>query len=309
MKPSRRVTVVASLFLVACLCGSVTLLSNLDRVRPQATLEEVLYVPSPKVLKRLSLGYDGLLADIYWTRAVQYFGGKHHAGASRYDLLAPLLQITTGLDPHLIVAYEFGGNFLAPSRPEGAGEPQKAIDLAEYGIRNNPNEWRLYYNLGFIYYMELKDYAKAAEGFRRGSTVPNAHPFLKVLAATMAQRGGDAQMARMMWTATYETVPEKMTRANAAAHLRALQVDEDIGILQGMVAKYQLAAGGPPASFRDLIRAGMLRAVPSDPLGNPYVLTPDGRVEVREPDKLPFIRLGKPLGYVEPASPKILPSD
>ena len=30
---------------------------------------------SPKAVKRLSLGYDGLLADIYWTRAVQYFGG------------------------------------------------------------------------------------------------------------------------------------------------------------------------------------------------------------------------------------------
>ena len=29
----------------------------------------------------MSLGYDGLLADIYWTRAVQYFGSKHHEGS------------------------------------------------------------------------------------------------------------------------------------------------------------------------------------------------------------------------------------
>jgi hypothetical protein len=61
-----------------------------------ATLEEVLYLSSPKVLKRASLGYDGLLADIYWTRAVQYFGFRHHNFASdSYNLLAPLLEITT----------------------------------------------------------------------------------------------------------------------------------------------------------------------------------------------------------------------
>ena len=58
-----------------------------------------------------------------WTRAVQYFGNKHHDGARRYDLLAPLLEITTGLDPHLLVAYEYGTNFLAPKPPGGGGMP------------------------------------------------------------------------------------------------------------------------------------------------------------------------------------------
>ena len=95
MSGSRRVTVVFSVLLVVCLAGSVLLLRRLDQIRTGATLEEVLYISSPKALKRMSLGYDGLLADIYWTRAVQYFGNKHHDGAQRYDLLAPLLEITT----------------------------------------------------------------------------------------------------------------------------------------------------------------------------------------------------------------------
>src|SRR5208337_3442110 len=111
MKPSPRITVIASLLLVFCLGGSALLMRKIDRIRTGATLEEVLYVPSPKVLKRLSLGYDGLLADVYWTRAVQYFGKKHSEGAMKYALLAPLLEITTTLDPHLVVAYEFGTNF------------------------------------------------------------------------------------------------------------------------------------------------------------------------------------------------------
>src|SRR4029077_16637007 len=200
MTGSQRVTVVFSLLLTLSLAGSVLLLRRMDQVRTGATLQDVLYISSPKALKKMSLGYDGLLADIYWTRAVQYFGNRHHDGARRYDLLAPLLEITTALDPHLLVAYEYGANFLAPKSPAGGGMPERAIELEEFGIRNNPDEWRLYYNEGFIRYMELKDYAGAAEVFASGSRVPYAHPFLAILAGKMAEHAGDQQMARMMWS-------------------------------------------------------------------------------------------------------------
>lgn len=309
MSRSRQVTVVFSVLLAVCLGGSVLLLRRLDQARKGATLEEVLYISSPKALKRMSLGYDGLLADIYWTRAVQYFGNRHHDGAQRYDLLAPLLEITTGLDPHLLVAYEYGTNFLAPKPPGGGGMPERAIQLEEFGIRNNPDEWRLYYNEGFIRYMELKDYAGAAEVFSRGSRVPNAHPFLALLAARMAEHAGDQQMARMMWSTTYQTSKDKNVRANAAAHLRALQVDEDVTTLEALAGRYQQQTGRFPAGFGELEAAGLLRGTPRDPLGHPYRLTPDGRVELVTPDDFPFIQKGTPPGYVAPLAPKFLPSD
>src|ERR1700737_1861922 len=298
MKASRRVTLGFSLLLVVGMATSVLLLRGLDKVRRNATLEEVLYISSPKALKKLSLGYDGLLADIYWTRAVQYFGSKHHEGARRYDLLAPLLEITTVLDPHLLVAYEYGANFLAPAAPSGGGMPERAIQLEEYGIRNNPNEWRLYYNNGFIHYMELKDYAGAAEAFARGARVPNAHPFLALMAARMAEHAGDLQMARLMWSTTYESTKDSSVRANAAAHLRALQVDEDVTILEAAAERYRQMTGRLPAGFSDFEAAGLIRGTPTDPLGHPYMLMPDGRVEVRVPDDLPFIQKGTPPNYV-----------
>lgn len=308
MKPNRSITAIASVLLIACTAASVAVLRYVDQSRSTATLDEVLYIPSPKIVKRLSLGYDGLLADVYWTRAVQYFGSKHHADAHQYQLLAPLLEITTALDPHLTVAYEFGANFLAPPPPKGAGLPQRAIQLAEFGIRNNPNEWKLYYNLGFIYYMELKDYAKAADAFAKGSQVPNAHPFLRIMAAQMAQHGGELQMARMIWTTELETTQDPAIRANARAHLRALQVDQDVPVLEKLVSLYQERTGHFPSSFSELEAAGMLTAIPLDPLGHPYKLTADGRVEVRDPDHLPFIEKGTPPGYIAPP-PKFLPSD
>jgi hypothetical protein len=309
MKASSKVTVAFSLLLLGSVAGSVLLLRHVDELRTSATRDEVLYISSPSALKKMSLGYDGLLADIYWTRAVQYFGSKHHEGSHNFDLLAPLLEIVTTLDPHLLVAYEYGANFLAPKPPDGGGMPERAIDLQEFGIRNNPDEWRLYYNEGFIRYMDLQDYAGAAEVFARGSRVPNAHPFLAVLAGKMAEHAGDQQMARMMWSATYQTSKDPDVRANAAAHLRALQVDEDVTNLETLTHRYQQQAGRFPSSFSELQAAGLIRGVLVDPLGTPYKLMPDGRVEVSVPHSLPFIKKGTPPGYVAPLAPKFLPAD
>jgi tetratricopeptide (TPR) repeat protein len=296
MKPAHRTSVTAALLLVASLTGAVTMQRRVEALRPAATLEEVLYVSSPRLLKYMSLGYEGLLANIYWTRAVQYFGSKHmhQVETTHYNLLAPLLDITTSLDPHLTVAYEFGANFLSPKPPNGAGQPDKAVALVEKGIAANPDQWRLYYALGFVQYMDKHDFRAAAEAFDRGSRVPDAHPWLRILAAQMAQRGGDVQTARMLWSATYETSKDKMIRENAVSHLRALQVDEDITLLEKVVSEYQKRTGRQPGGFRELISAGWLRDTPLDPMGNPYVLSADGRVLVRHPDQFPFIQKGLP---------------
>ncbi len=303
MKHRAVVTVTLATTLVVCLTGAVLLLGRIDRMRAGVTLEEVLYLPSPKVLKRMSLGYNGLLADVYWTRAVQYFGGKHRQKSMRYDLLAPLLDITTELDPHLLVAYRFGSIFLAQRPPEGAGMPDKAADLVERGIRANPNTWQLYYDLGFLQYMELHNPAAAAEAFQRGMRVPGTHPFLKVLAAAMAEQAGQAETARMLWTITYENTEDAMIRANALKHLRALRVDDDVARLEAIVQQYAARTGRQPATFMELVENGYLRRIPVDPLGHVYKLAPGGRVEVEEPDALPFITKGLPPGTVPALAP------
>ena len=300
MNERRRTTVVFSALLVLSLAGSALMLGRVDSLRAGATLEEVLYVTSPQTLKRMSLGYDGLLADIYWTRTVQYFGRKHYVRSRRYDLLVPLLEITTTLDPHLIPAYEFGSIFVAQQPPEGAGQPDTAVALVERGIRENPTEWRLYYHLGFIHFLERKDYKAAAEAFERGSQVPGAHPWLRLMAAAMAQYGGDTRTARFLWLKIYESTDDALIRSNAVKRLRALEVDDVVPQLEAIVQLYQQRTGHLPASFIEMVSAGYLRALPRDPLGYPYKLMPDGRVEVQSPDDLPFITKGLPAGQ-EPA--------
>jgi hypothetical protein len=302
MMRSSKISAVAGSFLVASLLLSVVTLRAVDRVRGEATLEEVLYISSAKTVKRLSLGYDGLMADLYWTRVVQYFGGKHKAKSKQYRLLKPLLDITTTLDPHLIIAYQFGSTFLAQQPPQGAGDPQGAAELIEKGIRENPSQWRLYYTLGFINWIELHNPQAASEAFQKGSRIPGAMVWMKVMAAKLAQEADNPETARYLWTNIYENSTDKMLKQNALRHLVALRVDDDVTFLQSYVERYRQQYGHYPASLQELQSAGWIRRLPLDPLGDPYEIR-NGRIEVSHPDELPFITKGLPPGYEASGAP------
>jgi hypothetical protein len=307
MSATRRVNLVAIAVLSFSLAGAMATLYAIDRTPRESIAQEALYVRSSNVLRRSSLGYTGLLADIYWTRAVQYFGTQHHIGSSDFRLLAPLLEVTTELDPRLLPAYQFGADFLAPKPPNGAGLPGSALALMKYGIAHNPEYWRLYYNLGFLYYTEFKDYAKAADAFAQGAQLPVTNQFMPILAARMAQHAGEFDTARMLWFTAYQNTKDPLVKDNAVQHLRALQVDEDVTRLEQVVQKFREKTGRLPLSMGDLDRAGSIHGTPVDPTGRPYKLMPDGRIEVQDPQSLYFITKGLPPGAEPPQPPLVMP--
>jgi hypothetical protein len=120
---------------------------------------------------------------------------------------------------------------------------------------------------------------------------------LKVLAAQMAQHGGEYQTARMLWTATYKTARDKQIRQNAAEHLRDLKVDEDVTNLQAALTRFGEKTGRLPSSIYELARAEGLPGVPVDPSGKPYKLDERGRIVVQQPDDFPLATKGLPPGY------------
>ncbi len=303
MKSRKLTTIVATACIVISMTACALLLPKIDRNLPREISDDQVYFTSVNMMKRASLGFEGLMACIYWTRTVQYFGHRHYSREHSYNELAPLLEITTALDPKLYPAYQFGATFLAPAPPNGAGQPERAIRLMEYGIQHNPDNWNLYYNLGFVYYTELKDYQHAAEIFARGSQIPNAHPFMKILAAQMAQHAQDFATARLLWSAAYQSTKEENIRQNALEHLRAIQVDEDVTNLQNAVTRFTEANGRTPTSLWEVVAAEHLSGIPVDPDGSPYELAIDGQVLVSNPDDFPFITKGTPPGYT-PGPPK-----
>jgi hypothetical protein len=214
--------------LIATFFIQLPLRRALDRARQNpGRTPEVLYISSGRLLRRLSLGFNGLLADIYWTRAVQYYGRQRLSGHPDFRLLGPLLGVTTALDPRLLVAYRFGAVFLAGRPPGGAGKPEEAMQLLRRGIVANPAYWRLWEDLGFIEYWDLHDYAAAARIFSTGSERPGAELWMKTLAASVAAKGGEIRTSELLWIQIYRTAGNEVIRRSALAHLAALEAHEE----------------------------------------------------------------------------------
>ena len=281
MKPSKTGRSVWTLALVLA-CGWAILVPAqmaLDRrLAPYRETPELLWIPSGNVLRSLSLGHNGLLADLYWTRVVQYFGARRLQRRTEFPLLAPLLDITVTLDPQLLVAYKFGAVFLSAPSSYGAAEPQKAIALLRRGIQANPEEWRLWHDLGFIYYWDLKNYKAASEAYREGSRHPDAAPWMQVMAAVIEEKGGNRETSRFLWTEIHNSAEDELIRKNSLMHLETLRALDDIEELERLAVRFRERTGRWPQSFQEMIAEGLLQAIPADPQQYPYQLQPGGRI-------------------------------
>jgi hypothetical protein len=256
-----------------------------------------LLLRSGPTVKLMSLEYAPLLADIYWTRVIQYYGRKHAQQDADVQLLWPLLDITTTLDPQLIIAYRFGYTFLSEPPPYGAGRSDLAEQLLRRGIHENPDQWRLYEDLGFLYYYSFKNYPKASAAFLEGSKNPSAELFMKVLAAKILEQGDNRETSAFLWQEVYNSAKNKDIRNNAMTHLQLLHAQADCEQLDLLAAQYKNRTGRDPESSRDLINAGLLKGVPVDPLGIPYIFNTDGKAQL-SPESALFkksARYQKPL--------------
>lgn len=279
---SARIVVV----LAAALAGSVLLRDPVDRAAAASAGESVVYVHSGETLRRFSFGYEGLLADLYWTRAVQYFGRQRLAGQGHFEQLGALLRTTVALDPQLLIAYRFGAIFLAEKPPAGAGQPEQALALIRRGIATNPGYWRLWQDLGFVYYWDLKDYKHAAGAFETGSRQPGADVWMKTLAASVAAQGGELNTSRLLWTQVLREAGNETIRRGAIEHLAAIQATEDLLAIDRALAMFQQRSGRRASDLSELVRAGILNEVPTDPGGTRYVLGPDGKATLGAGSKI-----------------------
>jgi tetratricopeptide (TPR) repeat protein len=236
-----------------------------------------LVLRSGKLVKAMSLEYTPLMADLYWTRVVQYYGDKRTHKDPNFELLWPLLDLTTTLDPNLLVAYRFGSTFLSEPSPRGAGHPEQGIALLERGIKANPEYWRFYEDLGFIYYFELKDYAKASAAFAEGSKHPDAQIWMKIMAAKIAAEGESLQTSIFLWSEVYQTTKDPQVKENALTHLQLLRAEQDCKQLDTLAGEFEKRTGKQPTRLSELVQAGLLPRLPVDPLGYPYVFGPDGK--------------------------------
>jgi len=156
--------------------------------------EELLYYPSGFMARQATLGYETAAADVAWLRGIQYYG-EHRLSDQKYDMIGHVMRIVTDLDPRFIQPYVFGGFVLA----QELKQPERGLELLERGMRENPDNWTLAFETGFLYYVCLHDYATAGRYFTRAARMPGHESYVERFAAFANQRAGNTGTAVLLW--------------------------------------------------------------------------------------------------------------
>ena len=284
MNNERLKSISLTLVVVVGLAVAVLLIRWTDRLRPPVdpnAVDDRLYL-NDKTARRMSLGFNGLAADWYWMRSLQYVGKKiiNYQSDIRLDdlsaldmkVLAPMLETATTLDPEFIEPYEYAAIVLP------AIDVQQAIRLTEKGINANPNAWRLYHQLGYIYWRQGQ-YQLASETYSRGAQIPGAPAWMEAMKAKLLSDGGSRSTAREIYTRMFEQSTDDQVKEMARKHLLRLDSLDQRDGLQKLFTAYKTRTGKCPDSWREL--TPVFRAVgipmdqsgaPLDPSGAPYIL-------------------------------------
>src|SRR4051812_35174297 len=296
-------TAILIIIVVLGLTVAVGLVKSMDSHRAMTARElgdEPLYV-NPKTARRLSLGFNGLAADWYWMRSLQYVGGKIVAfedahqnldmilGDLDLHLLPQLLRTTTALDPQFIAPYEYGAMIL----PEFNSDD--AISLLNEGIAANPTNWRLYQHLGYVYW-QRHDYYKASEIYSAGAKIPGAPPWMAALGARMNAEGGSRAAAREMYRHLYDSTSDQAVKDMVTKQIMRLDSVDQREMIERILRNYSNRNGRCASSWREITQA--LRAAqitvdsatgsPLDPSNTPYrLMEKECSVDLDEKTKVP----------------------
>ncbi|HQZ16770.1 MAG TPA: hypothetical protein PLD86_07845 [Vicinamibacteria bacterium] len=219
---------------------------------------DVSSVWTGRVVKALSLGFSDLLADLYWMRAIQYYGTQKIAGTG-FANLSPLLETAAELDHRFSIVYRYGAVFLSEQSPIGAGQPEMGVALLAKGADRNPGDWRLRQEQGLFTFFYLNDSVRGAEILQQASRIPGAPDWMAALAAQILSRGGELEAALNMWLIIREQSEPGILRDNAGDQIKIVRSRILARDMTEAIKAHRERTGETPPTLAALRRAGVIR--------------------------------------------------
>ncbi|MFP4499747.1 MAG: tetratricopeptide repeat protein [Candidatus Hydrogenedentota bacterium] len=193
-------------------------------------------------LFNLFFGFRKVAANFVWMEVDRFW----HMGMEHRML--PLMKTTVTLDPNFVDAYLVGAWHLAynvtaklPETPpeqrewlpeENAlvGEKGKfyyrAVEYLEDGIRNNPRNYKLHFDLGFAVYREkIEDYEQAVKHLERAVSLPHERWVPRQLFICY-ELNGQYEEAMRGWQKYAQRFPENVVAPRFVQRNEALMLEE-----------------------------------------------------------------------------------
>lgn len=183
------------------------------RVTPEADL----YLPEASYLKFISLGHEGLIADLLMARALVYYGAHYHEReAFSVQRLERLFTTALHLDPANREGFLFAANVLM------GRDREAALRILEMGSGYHPGYWKFPELAGFIHFYYLHDAAQAARYYERASALPGRPPYVPSLSGKLYQESGREENALRVLGHFWADAQDKLLKDSFKASMDAI---------------------------------------------------------------------------------------
>ena len=157
-KSSQTTTAIQTTIVAALILLAITFQSLHDDLVPPFTTKLALAKRNllpPQILPYISFGFSGIMADMYWIRAIQDFvawNGKEGFYIGYFKNIATL-------DPKFEYPYLF--NILTVPRNKNVATLNMIAQISEKGLTAIPESWKIPFYLGTQYYIFTRAYEPA----------------------------------------------------------------------------------------------------------------------------------------------------
>jgi hypothetical protein len=223
------------------------------------------------MLRLVSLGNRGLMADLLYLWSIQYYTGFRVD--ERFLYLETVYNQITDLDPYYFDAYRIGAMIMTIETASDPSERRDAVErLYDKGLANMPDSWQLAEVAAWDAFNHLGDRNLAIRYAEIGSKRPGAPDRLKRVLGVWRDRFGEWTISDSIayWEDVLAGATRKPDVILAETHLYDAYVELHRQQLDPILEDYRNRTGKCPADWQPLIDAGLLSAVPLDSIGKPY---------------------------------------
>lgn len=243
----------------------------------------------PLVLKVLAGEFKGLVADLIVLEAGARLGtelARNSQGGYRvvkkqyyWPAIYQLFVSSQALDPAFAQTYTLAQGWLPWEPAHMVAETQEILKTA---AKNRPWDWRPTHDMGFNEYYFRNNQGKAGKLFLEAAKTPNAPPFLAILGARLAQKGGETATAIVIMKSMLAAKDQE--EPGYADMLDRLHALEGVLVIEKAVSAYEGATGRKPSSLSELTASGVLAVLPSNPYNLDYCMDAAGSIYFDKPD-------------------------
>ena len=226
-------------------------------------------MPTGNALRILSFGYQNLSADLLFIWSIQFYSTYNLI--NRFDFLERVFNTITDISPQYKEPYLIGAMIMAFE----AKDFPMALRLLEKGSHNLEKEWIFDHEAGYYCFKYLKDYTKAETLYNRAASKSNAPAFLKRMKAHMVYMHDDLKRAYQMWITIYNQAQTRLEKDSAFNHLYQIKAENDLPFLQQKITLFYEKYQRFPANLAELVRLGIVPAIPKDFSGKDYQYDPE----------------------------------